>query len=167
MMYSELKDLVSQMNKLNDEISFHKYNRDPGPKFESVEEMKEFILKVDNSYDFLFDDKEDVVTYNPEKQFIESFNYSKDDIFFFIYTFEKNDKYITYLSIKHLKEDDFINNLCGKENTDKRSAHNWFNEIKESIINNSIDTIISDLIIGAKNTIKKLEIELQELASAN
>lgn len=165
--YSELKKTVSQMNKLNDKISLINWNREDGPKFSSVEEMKEFILKVENNYDFLFDDKEDVITYNPEKEFIESFNYSKDDIYFFIYTFERNDKFITYLSVKSINDNDIINNLCGKENIDKSSAHDWFNKLKDDIINNSIDDIINNLIIGAKNTIKKLETELQELASTN
>ncbi len=165
MEYSELKKLVSQMNRLNDEISFQKYNLDPGPKFESVEEMKEFILKVDNDYNFIFDDNEEFVTNEPKNIFIESFNYSKDDIYFFIYTFEKNDKYITYLSMKNLKDNECINNLCGKESLDKNSAHNWFNIIKDNITNNSIETIINDLITGAKKTIKSLEQELKELTS--
>ena len=156
------------MNTLNDEISFKKFNLEEGPKFESIEEMKKFILKVENNnYDFLFDDKEDIILYNSDKQFIESFNYTKADFYFFIYTIERNNKYITYLSIKNLNENESINKICGKENIDKDSAHNWFIELKNTIINNSVDNIINELIIGAKKTIKKLELELQELANVS
>lgn len=166
--YLELKEVVSQMNRLNDEISLINWNREDGPKFSSVEEMKEFILNIENNnFDFLFDEDNETVTFDPNKQFIENFNYEKDNMYFFIYTFKRDNKYITYLSIKSLNDNDVINNLCGKENKDKDLAHSWFIELKNTIINNSVDDIITDLIIGAKNTIKKLETELQELASVN
>lgn len=165
--FNELKDLVTEMNDLNDQISFIKFNNDEGVKFDSVEEMKEFLLKVENgNFDFLFDDVNKEVQ-TTQKDFVESFNHTKNDIYFFIYTYEKDDKYITYLSMKHLHDDNIINNLCGKENKDKESAHNWFEELKDNILNTSIDELIETLIIGAKNTINNLKIEMQNLASTS
>lgn len=165
--FNELKDLVTEMNNLNDQISFIKFNNDEGVKFDSVKEMKDFFLKVENgNLDYLFDDV-DVKNQTQQKEFVESFNHTKNDIFFFIYTYERNDKYITYLSMKNLNDDYIINNLCGKENKDKESAHNWFEELKNNILNTSIDELIETLIIGAKNTINSLKIEMQNLASTS
>lgn len=165
--FNELKDLVTEMNDLNDQISFIKFNNDEGVKFDSVKEMKDFFLKVENgNLDYLFDDV-DVKNQTQQKEFVESFNHTKNDIFFFIYTYERNDKYITYLSMKNLNDDYIINNLCGKENKDKESAHNWFEELKNNILNTSIDELIETLIIGAKNTINSLKIEMQNLASTS
>lgn len=165
--FNELKDLVTEMNDLNDQISFIKFNNDEGVKFDSVKEMKDFFLKVENgNLDYLFDDV-DVKKQTQQKEFVESFNHTKNDIFFFIYTYERDDKYITYLSMKNLNDDYIINNLCGKENKDKESAHNWFEELKNNILNTSIDELIETLIIGAKNTINSLKIEMQNLASTS
>lgn len=165
--FNELKDLVTEMNDLNDQISFIKFNNDEGVKFDSIEEMKDFFLKVENgNFDYLFDDV-DVKNQTQQKEFVESFNHTKNDIFFFIYTYERDNKYITYLSMKNLNDDHIINNLCGKENKDKESAHNWFEELKNNILNTSIDELIETLIIGAKNTINNLKIEMQNLASTS
>lgn len=159
--YSELKKLVSTINDLNDEISFIKFNNDDGPKFKNIKEMKKFISDFENNkFDFLFED--DNVTY--ENNFIESFNYKKDDIFFFIYTYKKNNKYITYLSIKNLNDNDVIDNLCGKEAITTEEAHTWFDELKDIITNNNIDDIFDKLIVGAHNTIKNLKSELASLS---
>ncbi|MCM1052598.1 MAG: hypothetical protein NC483_01285 [Ruminococcus sp.] len=163
--FNELKDLITEMNDLNDQISFIKFNNDEGVKFDSVEDMKDFFLKVENgNLDYLFDDVNCEVQI-PQKELVESFNHTKNDIYFFLYTYEKDDKFITYLSMKHLKDDHVIDNLCGKENKDKESAHNWFEELKENILNTNIDELIETLIIGVKNTIKSLKIEMQNLAS--
>ena len=40
--YLKLRDQVSEMNKIHDEISLINWNKEDGPKFSSVEEMKEF-----------------------------------------------------------------------------------------------------------------------------
>ena len=58
--YSILKDKVSEMNKLQDEISFINWNKDDGYKFSSVEEMKEFNEKMENGdFDYLFTNNDD------------------------------------------------------------------------------------------------------------
>lgn len=163
--FNKLKDLITEMNNLNDQINFIKFNNDEGIKFNSVEEMKDFFLNIENgNIDYLFDDvtEENQTT---QREFVESFNHTKNDIYFFIYTYEKNNKYITYLSMKHLSDDYIINNLCGKENKDKELAHDWFEQIKDNIVNTNIDELIETFIIGAKKTIENLKIEMQKLAS--
>lgn len=43
-----LKSKINILNDLNDKINLIEWNKDDGPKFESVEEMKEFEKKVIN-----------------------------------------------------------------------------------------------------------------------
>ena len=142
---------------------------DDGPKFSSVKEMKDFIEKVENDdFNYLFEDESENIKDSDFKDvFVESFKHTKDNIFFFIFTFQKNNKYITYLSLKNLDQDDMINNLCGKQDIDKQSAHLHFENLKDTIKSNSIDDILENLIMGATNTIEKLKSELQELTSEN
>lgn len=167
--YSILKDKVMEMNNLNDEISLIKWNNDNGPKFNSVKEMKDFIEKIENDdFNYLFGNQSKNIEDSDFKDvFVESFKHIKGNISFFIFTFKKNSKYITYLSLKNLDQDDMINNLCGKQDIDKQSAHLHFENLKDTIKSNSIDDILENLIVGATNTIEKLEFELQELTSEN
>lgn len=165
--YTTLKNKVIEMNNLNDQISLIKWNNDDGPKFNSVKEMKDFIKKIENDdFNYILENiiKEEK-TNNLKEVFIESYQHTKDNIFFFIFTFQKNNDYITYLSLKNLEQDDMINNLCGKQNVDKKSAHLHFENLKNIIISNNIDDILENLIIGATNKIEKLKFELQELTS--
>lgn len=159
--FNELKELILQMNELDDEISFLKYNLESGPKFSSVKEMKKFICCVENNcFDFLFDN-EDINSNSSNKPFVESFSYTKDNIYFFIYTLKKYNSYETYLSIKI--NNDIINNLCGKKSDDKDIAHKYLRSLEIFIMDHSIDEIINNLIIKTKNIIEDLKIELQNL----
>jgi len=56
--YIVLKEKISELNKLNDEINLIEWNKDDGPKFTSVEEMKEFESKViSGKLDYIFDEE--------------------------------------------------------------------------------------------------------------
>ena len=55
-----LKSKINILNDLNDKINLIEWNKDDGPKFESVEEMKEFEKKVINGdFEFVLDDNTD------------------------------------------------------------------------------------------------------------
>lgn len=165
--YLILKNKVDEMNNLNDKINFIKWNNDSGPKFNSINEMKEFINKVNNDdFNYLFNEEQKKREIeNLKDVFIESYKYKKENVFFFIFTYQKNNEYITYLSLKNLERDELINNLCGKQNSDKKSAHLHFENLKDIVMTNSIDDIFESLIIGATNTIERLKLELDELTS--
>lgn len=56
--YIVLKEKISELNKLNDEINLIEWNKDDEPKFTSVEEMKEFESKViSGKLDYIFDEE--------------------------------------------------------------------------------------------------------------
>ena len=72
--YSILKDKVSEMNKLQDEISFINWNKDDGYKFSSVEEMKEFNEKMENGdFDYLFTGSDEIKV--PTIKIIENYSH--------------------------------------------------------------------------------------------
>lgn len=160
--YKKIKDKVLEMNALNDEISLIEWNKDEGPKFESVEEMKEFENRfINGGFDYLLDD---IDTENSNNM-LETFDYSLDNFFFYIYTFKKNGNYITYMSIKNLDEDDSIYNICGNKCSDEKSAHSYFDNLKNIITNNNLDDILEHLLIGVERQIKDLKLRYNELTS--
>jgi len=163
--YSILKDKVIEMNNLNDEIDLIRWNNDEGPKFDSVKELKDFIRSFeDGDLNYIFGDISTNKKNNISKDvFIESYKHTKDNIFFFLFTFKKNNEYTTYLSLKKLDQNDMINNLCGKQDKDKKSAHFYFETLKDIVISNSIEEILVNLIIDVTKTIEKLKYELKEL----
>ena len=169
--YEKLKFNVKIMNEINDDISLIEWNNSDGPKFESVEEMKDFYERLkNNELDYLFTNEyiETNDIPNTKDIIIESYKHTLDNIYFYLYTFKNNssNEYITYLSLKKLNENYFLNNLCGNCATDKKSAHKYFEKIKNSInTTNNIDDILEDLIIGTENTIKLLKNKLNSLTN--
>ena len=161
--YNTLKSKVEELNNLNDEISLIEWNKDDGPKFESVKEMKDFEKTVLNGgFDYLFDDTDDVEFSTP---IINSFDYTIDNFIFCIYTYEKNDKFHTYLSIKNKDLDNAIYDMCGNISSSRETALSHFEELKQGIINNNIDDIFNNLLTGVDKTIEKLKIRYNELTS--
>lgn len=162
--YIYLKSKVNELNRINDEISLIEWNKDDGPKFSSVEEMKDFIAKVNNDeFDYLIgSDKEES---HSDNDFIEKFDYTIDDMFFFIYTFKSNQNYITYLNLKNLKDDDTLNNLYGYKTTDINDSHSYFEKLTSDIKNNSLDYILENMIIDVENNIKRLKTKYEKLVS--
>lgn len=165
--YKELKATVCEMNKTNDEIALIEWNHDDGPKFKNVQEMKEFYDRLkNNELDYLFSDDLNNVP-DTKDLIIESFEYTLEDLFFYIYTFQNTstNKYVTYMSIKNLKENETLHNLCGNAATDIETAHTYFESLKVSITSNTIDDILQNLLVSAKNTLKKLKEKLNKLTS--
>jgi len=161
--YNTLKSKVEELNNLNDEISLIEWNKDDGPKFESVKEMKEFENKVLNGgFDYLLDDPDDVEFSTP---IINTFDYAIDNFIFCIYVYEKNDKFHTYLSIKNKDLDNAIYDMCGNISSSRETALSHFEELKQGIINNNIDDIFNNLLTGVDKSIEKLKIRYNELTS--
>ena len=51
-----LKSKINILNDLNDKINLIEWNKEDGPKFESVKEMKEFEKKIINdNFEFILD----------------------------------------------------------------------------------------------------------------
>jgi len=161
--YNTLKNKVEEMNNLNDEISLIEWNNDDGPKFESVKEMKDFEKDVLNGgFDYLLDDTDDVELSTPK---LEAFDYTIDNFIFYIYMYEKNNKFHTYLSIKNKDLDNAIYDMCGNISSSRETALSHFEELKQGIINNNIDDIFNNLLTGVDKTIDKLKIRYNELTS--
>ena len=77
--YIVLKEKISELNKLNDEINLIEWNKDDGPKFTSVEEMKEFESKViSGKLDYIFDEE---IT-NTKGEMLKTEEITKDDYSF-------------------------------------------------------------------------------------
>lgn len=165
--YQELKNNVKELNDLNDQINLIEWNKDDGPKFESVGEMREFYTKLSNNeFDYLFgNNTSDNDMRETESKMVETYEHTLNDYFFFIYSFQKEDKVITYLSLKNLKENDIIDNLCGKESPDTKTAHTCFIDLKETITNNSLEDIINNLITWTQLNINKLKKKLAMLTN--
>ena len=78
-----LKSKINILNDLNDKINLIEWNKDDGPKFESVEEMKEFEKKVINGdFEFVLDDNIDI----DNNTILKDYKTTKDNYFFYIYT---------------------------------------------------------------------------------
>ena len=164
--YIYLKSKVNELNRINDEISLIEWNKDDGPKFNSVEEMKEFISKVNkNEFDYLIGtDKEESL---PNNNFIEKFDYTVDDMFFFVYTFKRDNYYITYLDLKNLKENDMLNNLYGYKTNDKEKSHSYFEKITNDLKTDNLNHILENMIMNVENNIKILKTKYDKLVSAS
>lgn len=166
--YLKLRDRVSEMNKINDEISLIKWNNEDGPKFSSIEEMKEFENRLkNNEFDYLLGNDDSNVIPDTINTIIESFSHKLENILFHIYTYQNksNLNYITYMSLTNVNDNNIIDNLCGNSTSNKESAHNYFEILKESITTNNINDILESLISGAETTIISLKNTLSNLTS--
>lgn len=166
--YLTLKKNINEINNINDEINFIEWNNEDGPKFDTVEEMKQFYEKVSNNeFDYFFTESEKEKNDLLENKIIESYEYFIDDYFFYIYTFQKDNDYITYMSVKNIVENDVLNNLCGNKVSDRELACDYFETLKNDITTNNIEDILKDLIIKTDKTLIQLKNRLAKLTSEN
>ena len=156
------------MNNINDEINFIEWNNEDGPKFDTVEEMKQFYEKLSNDeFDYIFTGSDEEKIDLPENKIIESYEYFIDDYFFYIYTFQKDNDYITYMSVKNIVENDVLSNLCGNKVSDRELARDYFESLKNDITTNNIEDILKSLIIKTDKTLIQLKNRLAKLTSEN
>lgn len=162
--YIVLKEKISELNKLNDEINLIEWNKDDGPKFTSVEEMKKFESKVINGeLDYIFDD--DVA--NAKGEMIKTEEITKDDFFFYVYTYKRINEFITYLTIKNLKSNEILQNVCGDISANKDDELSYNEALTNKIKNNNLDNILSEIINEIDKNINNLKRKYEELTNAS
>lgn len=160
--YADIKSKLLELNRINDEVNLLEWNKDDGPKFDSVDEMKEFERKVINGeLDYIFNEEKNAMS----GEMIKTEEITKDDYFFYIYTFKNDNKFITYMSIKNLINNDVLQNLYGNKTTDKEQALSYNEKLKNDIINNTLDYIFENIIVDINNNINKLKKKYEELTS--
>lgn len=160
--YADIKSKLLDLNRINDEVNLLEWNKDDGPKFDSVDEMKEFERKVINGeLDYIFNEEKTAMS----GEMIKTEEITKDDYFFYIYTFKNDNKFITYMSIKNLINNDVLQNLYGNKTTDKEQALSYNEKLKNDIINNTLDYIFENIIVDINNNISKLKKKYEELTS--
>lgn len=164
--YTDIKNKVLELNRINDEVSLFEWNKDDGPKFDSVEEMKEFEERVLNGdLDYLVNDDPDFIS--DIDCVVNTFKHSINDYTFYIYTYKKNDDYITYMSIKYLDENDTINNIYGYKTSDKEKSDSYVEKLKNDITTNTLDYIFTNIKSDVENNIKNLKTKYEELTSVS
>ena len=96
-----------------------------------------------NELDYLFGDEENANIIDSKDIIIESFTHKKDDMEFIIYTYQKNidSDYMTYLSLTNIKDNDTIDKLCGRSNSNKDNAHHYFETLKTEIMTSFLQII--------------------------
>ena len=62
---------------------------------------------------------------------------TKDDYFFYIYTYKRNDEFITYLTIKDLKSNEILQNICGNISNNKDDELSYNESLTNDIKNNT------------------------------
>ena len=130
--------------------------------------MKQFYEKVSNNeFDYIFTGSDEEKIDLPENKIIESYEYFIDDYFFYIYTFQKDNDYITYMSVKNIVENDVLSNLCGNKVSDRELARDYFESLKNDITTNNIEDILKSLIIKTDKTLIQLKNRLAKLTSEN
>lgn len=160
--YADIKSKLLELNRINDEINLLEWNKDDGPKFDSVDEMKEFERKVINGeLDYIFNEEKTAMS----GEMIKTEEITKDDYFFYIYTFKNDNKFITYMSIKNLINNDVLQNLYGNKTTDKEQALSYNEKLKNDIINNTLNYIFENIIVDINNNISNLKKKYEELIS--
>lgn len=165
--YTDIKNKVLELNRINDEVSLFEWNKDDGPKFDSVEEMKEFEERVLNGdLDYLVNDDPDFI-HSDIDCVVNTFKHSINDYTFYIYTYKKNDDYITYMSIQYLDDDDTINNIYGYKTSDKEKSDSYVEKLKDDITTNTLDYIFTNIKIDVENNIKNIKRKYDELTSAS
>lgn len=161
--YNVLKTKIEELNKLNDEINLIEWNKEDGPKFSSVEEMKEFENRVINGdLDYILGES---VNANTENKMIDTFSQTIDNYFFYIYQFESNNNYITFLTLKNLSENYTLNNLYGNKTNNIESAKDYFEKLKTDITTNTLDYIFENMIVDVEKNINILKEKYKKLTN--
>lgn len=160
--YNNLKIKTEELNKLKDEIDLIEWNKEDGPQFSSIEEMREFENRVINGeLDYILG--ESII--DTENNMINTFNHTIDNYFFYIYTFESNNNYITFLTIKDLDDNYTLNHLYGNKTDNIESAKTYFEKLKTDITTNTLDYIFENMIVDVEKNINILKEKYEKLTN--
>lgn len=159
-----LKEKINQLNSIRDKIDFIEWNKDDGPKFTSIKEMKDFENKVNNGeLDYIFNN--DIAISN--NKIIKAYKITKDNYFFYIYTYSNNGSYLTYMNIKNLSNNDVLENLYGYKANNMEKALSYSGNLNKDISNNTLEQIFKNIINDISNKTKELTAEYIKLTSEN
>lgn len=165
--YNRLKDNILKMNRIQDEINLIEWNTDDEFKcanFDSVEEMKQFERQVlDGEFDFLFTDE--YLDYAKKNvNIIESFDYTLEDINFYLYTYkDKNNIFITYMCMTKNEDKDLFDNLYGFKTENQNEAHEYFEKLKNDLCNSTLEDTFEKLILNIEENTKELKNKYDKL----
>ena len=159
MKYSdEIYELIKEIEKLKDNIEFIKYNKEDGPKFDSIQEMKDLKRKFEiGEFDCLFNKNESNIRFIDKEQIIKNGN------MFLVYLYKKDNNYITSLALKMYNSNDIIYDLYANKNENYDITNESFNKLKEYIKLSDTDIIINELYNNLIDIKNKLKSELEEL----
>lgn len=159
MKYSdEIYELIKEIEKLKDNIEFIKYNKEDGPKFDSIQEMKDLKRKFEiGEFDCLFNKNESNIRFIDKEQIIKNGN------MFLVYLYKKDNNYITSLALKMYNSNDIIYDLYTNKNENYDITNESFNKLKEYIKLSDTDIIINELYNNLIDIKNKLKSELEEL----
>ncbi len=159
--YETIKTKLKELNKLNDEINLIEWNKEEGPKFSSVDEMKQFENQIINGdFDYLLgnDNINEIPT-----NLLKSYTYILNNFEFYIYTLKKNDSFITYMDLKKLSSDEVLNNMYGKKTNTQEESNTYFEKLKNDITSNNINYILDNILNDIINNIENLKIKHEKL----
>ena len=165
--YNKLKENILEMNRIQDEIDLIEWNTDDEFKcanFDSVEEMKEFKNQVlEGKYDFIFTDEyKDYAKENAN--IIESFDYTLEDINFYLYTYKDlNNSFLTYMCMTKNEDKDLFDNLYGFKTENQNEAHEYFEKLKNDLSNNTLEDTLKKLILNIEENTKELKNKYDKL----
>lgn len=163
--YNILKIKIEELNKLTDEINFIEWNKEDGPHFSSIEEMKEFENRVINGdLNYILDES---IIDDTENKMIDTFSHTIDNYFFYIYQFESNNYYITFLTLKDLNENHTSNHLYGNKTKNIKSAKSYFEKLKTDITTNTLDYIFENMIVDIEKNINILKNKYEKLTNGS
>lgn len=88
-------------------------------------------------------------------------------IFFYIYTYKRKNEFITYLTIKDLKSNEILQNVCGNISNNKDDELPYNESLTNDIKNNTINYIFNRIITDIDKNISELKKKYEELTNAS
>ena len=88
-------------------------------------------------------------------------------ILFYIYTYKRKNEFITYLTIKDLKSNEILQNVCGNISNNKDDELSYNESLTNDIKNNTLDYIFNKIITDIAKNISELKKKYEELTNVN
>jgi hypothetical protein len=88
-------------------------------------------------------------------------------ILFYIYTYKRKNEFITYLTIKDLKSNEILQNVCGNISNNKDDELSYNESLTNDIKNNTLDYIFNKIITDIDKNISELKKKYEELTNVN
>lgn len=167
--FNIIKDKIKELNDIKDNIDLYEWNNTDDEykcaNFNSVDEMREFENRVLNGeFDFIFNN-DFLDNINDMYEIIEKCNYTKDNINFYVYTYQKDNDFITYMAITNLETETTLDNLYGFKTNDEKEARDYFKKLVDDLQNNTLEYIFEQIVIDIEKNIKIYKNKYEELTT--